>query len=92
MEIVVKENNKNRFVFELKDSTHAFCNLLKTELWNDKHVKVATYTIDHPLVGVPRFIVETDGKETPQEALNDAVKRIKKINEKVRKDFSKELK
>jgi len=92
MEIVVKENSKNKFLFELKDVTHTFCNLLKTELWNDKHVKVATYSIDHPLVGMPRFIVETDGKETPQEALQDAVKRLKKINEKVRKDFSKELK
>jgi len=51
---------------------------LKEELWNVKHVKVAGYRIDHPLVGIPRLIVETDGQEAPRKALISAAERLKK--------------
>ena len=51
---------------------------MKTELWNDDHIKVAAYRIEHPLVGVPRLLIETDGKETPKKALAEAVKRLEK--------------
>lgn len=92
MEMKIKENKKNKLVFELKGATHGFSNLLKEQLWKDSHIKVAAYRVDHPLVGIPTFIVETDGKESPKSALSSAIKKLDAVADKLRKDFSKELK
>lgn len=80
MEINVIEDKKKRFVFELKGEDHTLCNLLREELWNDKSITVSAYNIAHPLVGIPKFIIETDGNKEPKKALLDAVSRIKKKN------------
>ncbi len=92
MEIKVVEETKNKLIIELKGETHTFCNALKKELWNDSHVKIAGYNIAHPLVGTPKIIVETDGKETPKKALTEAAKRLGSKAEKFKKEFIKGVK
>ena len=87
MEFKVVEESKSKLVFELKGETHTFCNILKDELRNLKGVVLATYRIDHPLVGVPQFLLETKGIE-PRKALKDALKIVKKKAA----EFSKEVK
>jgi DNA-directed RNA polymerase subunit L len=77
MELKFLEDKKNRIVVEVKGETHTFISALTDELWNDDSVKVAAYRIDHPLIGVPRIIVETTG-ESATEALSKAVQRLKK--------------
>jgi len=91
MEINVVESKKNKIIFELKGASHTLCNALKNELWNDDKVKTATYSIRHPLVSEPKFIVETDGAE-PKKVLTAAAQRLSKINTKVKEDFAKEAK
>ncbi len=92
MELKVIEDKKDILVFELTKMSHGFCNILKDQLWKDSHVKVAAYRVDHPLIGIPTFIVETDGNKTPKNVLLDAVKRLDSIADKLKKDLSKELK
>ena len=92
MELKIIEEKKNKLVFELKGETHTFCAALKNELLEDKHIKVASYHIAHPLEGIPRFIVETDGNETPKKALADAAKRIDSVLDKFKEAFSKGIK
>jgi DNA-directed RNA polymerase subunit L len=87
MEFKVLEEGKNRLVFQLIGENHTFCNLLKEELRQLKGVELVTYRIDHPLIGIPQFILETKGIE-PRKALKDALKSIKKQAE----DFKKEVK
>lgn len=83
MDIKILESKNNRIVFEISGETHAFANLLKSELYKDKAVKIATYRIGHPLIGIPRFIVETTGKKSPKSILKSAALRaaadIKKL-------------
>jgi DNA-directed RNA polymerase subunit L len=86
MEFKVIEESKTQLIFELIGETHTFCNVLKKELQNVKGVQIATYKIDHPLVGVPRFQIETKGVE-PRKALKEALKNLKKNA----KDFEKEV-
>ncbi len=86
MEMNVLEDKKKRMVFELKGEGHTLCNALREELWNDKDVTVAAYNIDHPLIGVPRFIIETSDKE-PKQALKDAISRLKKKNSELLKEL-----
>jgi len=79
-------------VIEIKGEGHAFCNALKEELWNDSHVKAAGYNIEHPLVGVPRLVIETDGKESPKKALAGAAKRMASGAAKFKSEFLKGVK
>lgn len=92
MEINVLEDKKNRMVFEVGGAGHTLCNALKQELYNDSHVKVATYAIRHSEISKPQIIVETDTDSDPRKALNAAVGRLKKFSEKFRNDFKKEVK
>jgi DNA-directed RNA polymerase subunit L len=89
MEIEVLEKTNKKLIFHLKGADHTLCNPLKRELYADEDVKVASYTIDHPLVRIPKFIVETNGKKAPEKALVDAAKRLQKTNEKVLEAFKK---
>jgi DNA-directed RNA polymerase subunit L len=88
MELKVVENNKKRLVFDLVGADHTFSGALKKELWNDKAVKVSAYNVEHPLIGIPRFIVETEDKD-PKKVLLDAVKRLEKKNESFLEDVKK---
>lgn len=90
MEINVIENKKSKIIFELKGASHTICNPLKNELWNDSHVKVATYSVRHPLVSEPKFIVETDGEDA-KKVLISAAQRLQKTNDKFKEEFSKEI-
>jgi len=91
MEIKTIQDDKNTFVFEIKGASHGFCNMLKEKLLEDDHVKTATYRVEHPLVNIPKFLVETDGAD-PKKCVADAVKKLKSFVEKIQKDFAKELK
>ncbi len=87
MEFIVIEESKTKLVFELKGETHTFCNLLKEEILSTKGVTTASYRVDHPLIGVPRFLVETKGAE-PRKALKEALASIKKKTEAFKKEVA----
>lgn len=92
MEINVLEESKNKLVVELKGEGHALCNALKTELWKNKKVKVSGYNISHPLVGIPKLIIETESGGDPKKVLLEAIKNVKKDADAFLKSFSKKVK
>ena len=90
MEVNIIEDKKNRLVFEIKGEGHTLSNAIRKELWNDEHVNTATYAIEHPLIEVPHFVLETDGAD-PKKTLSAAAKRLQKQVEKIKSE-AKELK
>lgn len=78
MEFKVVEESKNKLVFELKGETHTLCNALKKELNEVKGVEICAYRISHPLIGVPRFLIECNKETEPRRALKEALKSLKK--------------
>ena len=88
MEFKVIEETKDKLMFTLKGETHTFSNALKKELQGIKRVVVATYKIDHPLVGLPEFLIETKGIE-PRKALKEALKSLKKKAQEFKKEVGK---
>ena len=88
MEFIVLEESKDKLVFQLKGETHTFCNALKEALQGVKGVEIATYKIDHPLIGIPKFLIETKGVE-PRKALKEALKGLKKKAEEFKKEAGK---
>ncbi|MFC1742134.1 DNA-directed RNA polymerase subunit L [Nanoarchaeota archaeon] len=91
MEINVLEESKNKLIVEIKGESHALCNALKTELWNNKKVKTAGYNIAHPLIGVPKLVIEIESGD-PKKILEEAAKNVKKDAESFLKSFSKAVK
>ena len=90
MEVKIIEDTKNKLVFDIEGDSNSLTGALKKELWNDDKVKASGYNISHPLINVPRFVLETDGTE-PRKILKDAIKRLQKNIEKAR-DGLKEVK
>jgi len=89
MEINIIEEEKKKMIFEIRGEGHTLSNLLEKELWKDEDVKAAGYNVAHPLIGIPKMVVETNGKKTAREAVEDAVKRVKKQNPDFQKAFKK---
>ncbi len=91
MELKILEQKKHRLVFELKGVDHTMCNVIKDELWNDANIENAGYNIDHPLVGVPKFVIETKAGSA-KDALLNTIKRLRKSNDRfaalVKKEFT----
>ncbi len=73
MEIRIIEESKEKILFNLEGETHTLCNLLVKKLNEDKNVKYATYSIDHPLVGEPKVMIE--GKDV-RAALKKAISEL----------------
>ena len=70
MEVTILEDNKDKLVFELQGEDHTLCNVLVKKLNTQKDVKHAVYSIDHPLVSVPRIMIEAkDAKGALKKAL-----------------------
>lgn len=92
MEVNILEDSKNKFVFEIKGEGNALCNLLTKSLWNVNGVKISGYNIAHPLVGIPKVVVETDSKTDPRKAVLEACKTLSKDCDNFIKAFNKEVK
>lgn len=88
MEINILEEKKNRLVFEIKGEGNTLCNALQKELWADSHVKSAGYNIAHPLINIPKFVLETDGAD-PKKTISAAVKRLTKESAKLKEQAKK---
>lgn len=88
MELNILEESSKRMVFELKGETHTFCNALKEALWKIKGVEIASYKIEHPLVKIPKFLIETKGIE-PREALKKAIEELRKKTKEFKKETEK---
>ncbi len=78
MKIEVIKREENVLEFYLEGEDHTFANLLNEVLHENEHVTFAGYTIEHPVLMArkPRFRVVTDGKVTPEEALEEAAQKI----------------
>lgn len=85
MDVKILEEKKGRMVFNIEGDGVTIANQLKKELWNDEHVKASGYNVEHPLINVPTFVVETDGAD-PKKTVSAAIKRMTKSLEKFRDD------
>ena len=91
MQITVTEDKKNRYVFEMKDADIGLCQIIKEELLENSHVKLATVRVKHPLIGSPEILVETDGADG-RKVVAEAAQKAKKKAEKFEKEASAEVK
>ncbi len=87
MELVILNETKDSLEFELRGENHTLCNALREALWMIDDTLLASYRIQHPLIGNPHFIVKTkSGKH--RKAVQDALILLKKRNKEVRTLFN----
>lgn len=91
MDIKILEKKKARLRFALKGESHMMANLLRTQLWKQKNVKTAVYSIKHPLLAVPEMLVETSAGEA-KDAVVKSAESIKKLNKEFLTQFKKKAK
>ncbi len=91
MEIVVIENEKNRFQFEIVGETHTLANYITKELWNDKEVTISGYNLKHPQTANVSILIETTKKD-PKKVLLDTLATLKKRSTEFKNQFHKAVK
>ncbi|ENN96162.1 DNA-directed RNA polymerase subunit L [Methanocaldococcus villosus KIN24-T80] len=87
MEIKILERKDNLIEIELIGEDHSLPNLLKDILLTKEGVKMASYSIEHPLldpetgryISNPVITVITEGGRDPLEVLKEALKDIIKM-------------
>jgi len=87
MKIRTLKKTKNELKIEVEDMGHTICNLLQKKLVENAHVDLAGYDVPHPLASNSIIYVRTKGSVKPEDALLEAVEKVREIN----KEFSNEL-
>lgn len=89
MEINVIKESKNQIRFSLPGQEHTFSNLLVDALNSFPDVEVAAYSISHPLIENPEFLVKVKQGNFVREVLKEACNKLEKDIESAKKAFSK---
>jgi DNA-directed RNA polymerase subunit L len=92
MKVEVLKKNANELKLEVEDAGHGFCNLLQKTLLEDEKVDLAGYDVPHPLSSHSLIYVRTKGKVKPEEAVREAVKKIRETNKEFRRELKKAFK
>lgn len=87
MKVKILKRSENELKIEIQDSSHGLCNLLQKRLLEDKRVEFAGYDVPHPLASSPVIYIRMKGANKPEDALIDAVEKVRETND----TFGKEL-
>ena len=92
MELKILDQSKNKVTLEVIGWDIGYINLVRKELWNDEKLKIAGYQKEHPQKENTKFIIETSTQKKAIEAIHEAVKRVKKDINKIKKEVDNSLK
>ena len=90
MDLKVLQKDKTVLKLEVQGEDHTFMNILRQELWQDKDLQSAGYTLQHALTTSPILLVQT-AKKDPFKALDDAAKRLEEEAQDLKAKFKKAL-
>lgn len=74
--IKVERLTKNELELRIVGEDHALGNLIAKTALNHPNVRIAAYSIDHPLVGSPKIVIVTDGSKAPLDVLKEVINEI----------------
>ncbi|MFN3268408.1 MAG: RpoL/Rpb11 RNA polymerase subunit family protein [Zestosphaera sp.] len=90
MNVRVRKYADKELVLEIEGEDHTLANLLAKSALSNPHTKLATYVIEHPLIGTPVLRIVTDGTD-PLQVLKEVVSNARGGAEQVLKAVSKAL-
>lgn len=86
MQLKVIESSRYELKIEIGGEGHSFCNLLRKTLLEEPSVDSAGYSIDHPLLASPIFILKTKKRQANvvlREALEKMLARTEEFRKKI---------
>jgi len=92
MKVKVLKRQDNELKIEIEGSSHGLCNLLAKRLLEDKNVDFAGYDLPHPLAASPVIYIKMKGKAKPEDALLEAVVKVREANDAFGKELDNVLK
>lgn len=92
MKVKVLKRQDNELKIEIEGSSHGLCNFLAKRLLEDKRVDFAGYDLPHPLAASPVIYIKMKGKAKPEDALIEAVTKIRAANDAFGKELENVLK
>ncbi len=92
MKVKVLKKADNELKIEIEGSSHGLCNLIQKRLLDDKTVDFAGYDVPHPLASSPIIYLRMKGKAKPEEALINAVEKVREANDAFGKELERVLK
>jgi len=81
MKIRVLKKEENELRIELEGGSHGICNLIQKRLLEDDRVDFAGYDVPHPLASSPIIYLRMKGQAKPEDALIDAVAKVRAVND-----------
>lgn len=72
MNVRVRKYTERELVLTIEGEDHTLANLLAKSALSNPHTKLATYVVEHPLVGTPVLRIVTDGTD-PIQVLKEVV-------------------
>ncbi len=92
MKVKVVKRDANELKIEIEGSSHGLCNLIQKRLLEDKRVDFAGYDVPHPLASSPIIYLRMKGRTKPEDALIDAVEKVREANDAFGKELTRALK
>jgi DNA-directed RNA polymerase subunit L len=92
LKVKVLKKADNELKIEIEGSSHGLCNLIQKRLLEDKRVDFAGYDVPHPLASSPVIYVRMKGRTKPEDAIVDAVEKVKEANDAFGKELNRILK
>ncbi|BBD73953.1 DNA-directed RNA polymerase subunit L [Sulfodiicoccus acidiphilus] len=86
MEVKVKKTGINYAEVEIEGEEHTLGSLLVDLLLKEDHVKIASYSLPHPLVEKIVIKILTDGEIEPKVALEKAIEKGIELSKKFQRD------
>ncbi len=87
MKINILQQEKDKLKFEIVGEDHTLCNILRSELWEDSGVDITGYSIEHPVVSNPVFVIES--KKDPKKILLNTINSLSKKIDNLKKEIGK---
>jgi DNA-directed RNA polymerase subunit L len=88
MEFKVIKDEKDWLEVQFEQIDYGLLNALKEALWEQEGVEIASYSLDHPEIGKPIFILRTNGKDA-KKVWNAAIDSLIKNLEQLKKELKK---
>lgn len=92
MKVKVLKKEGTTLKIEIEGSSHGLCNLLQKRLLEDPLVDFAGYDVPHPLASSPIIYLRMKGDAKPEEALIEAVSKVRESNDAFGKELDRILK
>ena len=87
LELKILKRNSQELKLEIEGEGHTFCNLLESVLLEDRDVEFAGYDVPHPLISNTILFVRTKKGKKPEEALIEAIKKIRDRGRELNKEI-----